>query len=164
MHVPTFKSLSTNRKPSPADTRCQAGCGRQSCSGESQLGISQLGTSQLGLSALGTLLVILIIGVVGYLGSQVFPMFYTYWDLQAQFDSMAEKAGEKSDKEIREFLTSQIRMARIGDDRTDLTMLRRNRTMTIDMEYTQTLSFTLSEEYSWDLHEFDFVLHSEADF
>lgn len=117
-----------------------------------------------GVSNLGVLLLVLIIAVVGYVASQVFPFYYGSWELQAQFESMVEKAQIKSDKEIRDYLTGQMRANKINAEPADLKIVRRGRSMTIDLEYTETLTFTLSDDKSWDLHQFTFHPRAEGDF
>lgn len=119
---------------------------------------------QRGVSNLGVLLLALIIGSFVYVGAQVFPYYYGYWELQAQFESMVEKAAIKKDSEIFDYLVDQMRVNGVNAERTDLKVKRQGKRISIDLEYTETLTLRLGDYWEKDVHVFEFNPYAEGEF
>lgn len=112
--------------------------------------------SERGLSQLGMLLTVLIIVCVGYVGVQVVPFYIYFFEIEGHFDAQAEKAIMKTDEEMREFLSQQIRRMNLPVDPSDLIIRRRGSTIIIELEYYETLVLDLGEDYYWELWTFEF--------
>lgn len=100
---------------------------------------------QSGLSQIGTLLTVLILVAGIYIGAQVVPFFIYYYEVQGHFDAMSEKAAFKKDKDIREFLSDQIRKMDLPVEKKDLIIVRNSGIITIELEYQEVLVLDLGQ-------------------
>ena len=66
--------------------------------------VKERGTSKYTLLFFAT-----IFGSAIYVGYMIFPIYYKYWDLQADFDQMAPLGEVEEDKEIRRRLAGFLR-------------------------------------------------------
>jgi Domain of unknown function (DUF4845) len=118
-----------------------------------------------GITNLGILLTVLILGSAVWLGFQVIPIYYSYMEVQSQFESMAEKAQVHDDKHIRRYLVEEIiDKLNLPVEEKDLKITRNGRKIIIDLDYYEYLTLDLGEGRSYDLHEFHFNPHAEADY
>ena len=111
---------------------------------------------QAGLSQIGMLLTVLILGVLFFVGMQVVPFYIYYFEIEGHFEAQANKAAMKTDDEIREFLSEQIRKMNLPVEKDDLIIRRAAGIITIEMDYTEILVLDLGEDYYYELWEFDF--------
>lgn len=126
---------------------------------------SSLGNSR-GITRLGILVLALLILIGTFLGSQIFPFYYYFYDIQGQMEAQAAKATVNSDKQIRQYLLKKIKQYEIPIPSEDhLKINRLNNKIVISMSYTEILYLDLSdidEEWNWDLWEFRFEPHAEG--
>ena len=116
-----------------------------------------------GQSRLGTLLTVLFAAVLVYAGSQIFPFYYYYYELQGQMEAQAKKASFKSNYEIREYLLDYIKKYKIPiQDEDELRIFRGAGEIEIDLRYTEVFYIDLGGDRVYDIWEFDFhprVIH-----
>lgn len=115
-----------------------------------------------GMSKLGYLLLVLLIALTVLVGSQVFPFYYYFYELQGLMESQAAKASVFTDQEIRQELMRKIKKLEIPiSDPDDLKINRFSGKITIDLSYSETLYIDLGEDRVYDLWEFKFNPHAE---
>lgn len=114
-----------------------------------------------GISRLGVLVFVLIIASCVFVGYQVFPFYYYYWEIQGLMDAQAVKASEFTDGEIRTNILQKIRKLEIPiDDEDDLKINRFDGMISIDLTYSEVLFIDWGEK-TYDLHVFEFNPHVE---
>jgi hypothetical protein len=114
-----------------------------------------------GMSRLGVLLVILFLAAGVFVGYQVFPFFYYYYELEGLMEAQADKATVFSDAEIRQNLMEKIKKLEIPiDDPEDLLINRFDGKITIDLQYEEVLFADFGEK-TYDLYVFKFHPHVE---
>lgn len=114
-----------------------------------------------GLSRLGILILLLLVAAVVYAGSQVFPYFYNFYELQGLMEAQAEKASEFTDDEIRKSLVARMKKLDIPYEADLLKINRFDGKIVIEYEYSEVLYFDLDEDHAYDLHTFDFHPRAE---
>ncbi len=118
---------------------------------------------QRGMSRLGILLAILIVSCGVFVGSQVFPFYYYYWEVQGLMEAQANKASVFTDREIRQTLTEALRKLKIPiENEDDLKINRVGGKIYIDLTYEEILYVDFGEGRDYDLHVFEFNPHVEA--
>lgn len=118
-------------------------------------------THDSGLSRLGILILLLLVGAVVYAGSQVFPYFYNFYELQGLMEAQADKASEFSDDEIRKTILNKIKKLDLPNEPELLKINRFDGKIVIEYEYSEMLYFDLDEDHQYDLHRFDFHPRAE---
>ncbi|MCB0325844.1 MAG: hypothetical protein KDD69_19835, partial [Bdellovibrionales bacterium] len=120
-------------------------------------------SGELGISRLGILLLALILSALVFAGSQIFPFFYYYHELQGMMEAQAKKASVFSDQEMREVLMESIRKLEIPvESPDDLKINRVNDKIIIELEYDEVFFIDLGEDRVYDLHVFHFNPRVEA--
>lgn len=116
----------------------------------------------LGMSRLGVLILVLIIAAGVFVGSQVFPFFYYYYELEGLMQAQAEKASEFSDEEIRKTVIQKIKKLEIPfDDPDDVKINRFDGKIVIEYAYSEVLFLEIDEDHSYDLYTFHFHPRAE---
>lgn len=110
-----------------------------------------------GASRLGILLLILLVVSGVFVGSQVFPFYYYYWEIKGLMEAQAAKASVFSDQEIRQTLMERIRKLELPiDNEDDLKVNRVSGKIIIELEYEEILFLDLGEDRVYDLYTFKF--------
>ena len=107
---------------------------------------------------LGTLVVILIFVVVGFLASQIIPFYYYYYEFLGQMEAQAQKASVNTDARIKKFLIQRARELELPIDNPDedIKIFRASGSIIIETEYEEVLYVDFGQGSSWDLHYFKF--------
>jgi hypothetical protein len=114
------------------------------------------------MSRLGVLLLVLIVSCGVFVGSQVFPFYYYYWEVQGLMEAQANKASVFSDREILQTLKESLYKLKIRYSEDDLKINRAGGRIYIDLTYEEVLYVDFGEGYDYDLHVFKFNPHAEA--
>ncbi len=110
-----------------------------------------------GITSLGTLIFILIIAILVFLGSQIIPFYYSYYEIQGLMQAQADKASELSDKEILQNIRQAIKRLNIpADPEEDLRLNRFNGKVVIDLSYQEVLYVDFGNDFDYDLWTFHF--------
>lgn len=118
---------------------------------------------QRGITRLGLLLTLLFFGLAVYFGSQIIPLYYSYYEMLGQMEAKARKASLESDQEIKRFLLKKIASFDIPlDDPDDLEINRVGGKIVISFSYTETIFFRINDDYDWDLFDLDFDPYVEV--
>jgi hypothetical protein len=126
--------------------------------------INRLAECQAGVSRLGILLLVLIISCGVFVGSQVFPFYYYYWEVQGLMEAQANKASVFTDREIRQTLTEALRKLEINMEDDDLKINRVGGRIYIELAYEEVLYVDFGEGRDYDLHVFEFNPNANAPF
>lgn len=122
-----------------------------------------LNTSVRGMSRLGVLLFILLLVAGVFVGFQVLPFYYGYYEIEGLMQEQAKKASVFTDDEIRRNLLERIDKLELPiDSPEDLKINRFNDKITIDLEYQEVLYVDFGEDWDYDLWVFDFNPRAEA--
>ncbi|MFN8391510.1 MAG: hypothetical protein U0136_14575 [Bdellovibrionota bacterium] len=114
-----------------------------------------------GISRLGVLIFVLIIASCVFVGYQVFPFYYYYYELEGLMQAQADKASMFTDEEIRRTLLEKIAKLEIPlDDPDQLKINRFDGKIIIDYSYEEVLYIDLGEK-TYDLYVFPFHPHAE---
>ena len=117
--------------------------------------------SQKGANNIGILLFILFILSGVYVCSQVFPFYYSYYELKGLMESQAEKANEFKDGDIKRVLTRAIKKLDIPADPEELKINRFSGKIIIELKYSEVLFVDFGGGYDYDLWEFNFQPRAE---
>ncbi len=118
-------------------------------------------SSERGMDRLGVLVISFLVLATAFIGYQVFPFFYYYYEIQGLMEAQAAKASVFSDQEIRKNLMDRIKKLEIPiDDPEKLRINRFNGLISIDMEYEEVLFLDFGEK-TYDLYVFHF--HPKVD-
>ncbi|MDD2942566.1 MAG: DUF4845 domain-containing protein [bacterium] len=118
---------------------------------------------QRGISRLGLLLTLLFFGLGIYFGSQIIPLYYSYYEVLGQMEAKARKASLESDQEIKRFLLKKIESFNIPiEDPDDLEINRVGGKIIISFSYIETVYFRINDDYDWDLFDLDFSPYVEV--
>lgn len=117
--------------------------------------------SNKGASNLGILLFILFVLAGVYVCSQVFPFYYSYYELKGLMESQAEKGGELKDGDIKRVITRAIKKLEIPADPEELKINRFSGKIIIELKYSEMLYVDFGEGYDYDLWEFHFEPRAE---
>ena len=124
--------------------------------------LRDLYTSSRGMGMLGYLLLILLVVAAVFVGMQVIPFYYSYFEVRGLMEAQAAKAVDFSDDQIRGELLRMIKKQGIPIDKDeDLKINRFNGRIAIDLEYSELLYVTLPNGDAYDLWEFKFHPHAE---
>ncbi len=127
---------------------------------ELPMGVASLG--ELGINRLGVLLFTLLIAACVFVGYQVFPFYYYFYEIQGLMDAQALKASEFTDEEIRRNLMEKIKKLEIPlEDPEDLKINRYDGKISIEFEYDEVLYIELGEDKTYDIHTFEFHPRAE---
>lgn len=114
-----------------------------------------------GLSRLGILILLLLVVSTVFVGYQVFPFYYYYYELEGLMQSQADKASVFTDEEIRKNIMEKVEKLEIPiDDPEDLKINRFDGKIAIELEYQEVLELDYGEK-TYDLHVFNFHPHVE---
>lgn len=117
------------------------------------------------MGRLGALILVLIISAGVFVGSQVFPFYYYYFEIQGLMEAQATKAQVFTDEQIRRELMQKIKKLDIPlEDESDLKINRAGGQIIIDLRYTEVLYVDFGGDRTYDLWEFDFNPHVERNF
>lgn len=121
---------------------------------------------EAGLSRLGVLIVILVLATSVFVGYQVFPFYYYYYEIQGLLEAQAKKASVFSDGEIRKNILERVKKLEIPlEDPDSLKINRFDGKIVIEFEYDEVLFLDLStpdQDRVYDLYTFHFVPRAEA--
>lgn len=117
--------------------------------------------TQTGASNLAILVFILCILAGVYVCSQVFPFYYSYYELKGLMESQAEKGGELKDGDIKRVLTKAIKKLDIPADPENLKINRYAGKIIIELKYSEVLFVDFGDGYDYDLWEFNFEPRAE---
>ena len=116
-----------------------------------------------GVSRIGMLLFVLLVAGLVFAGSQIFPFYYYYYELQGLMESQAEKAQVFTDQEIKKNILDKIKKLEIPiDSPDDLKINRVGKKIVIDLSYSELLYIDLGEGRVYDIYTFEFNPHAEA--
>lgn len=118
------------------------------------------------MSRLGVLIVVLVIATSVFVGYQVFPFYYYFYEVQGLLEAQAQKASVFSDGEIRKTILEKVRKLEIPlEDPDSLKINRFDGKIVIEFEYDEVLFIDLStpdQDRVYDLYTFHFVPRAEA--
>ncbi len=116
-----------------------------------------------GISRIGLLFFLLIFSSALYLGFQIIPFYYYYYEFLGVMESQADKASVFSDAQIRKVLLKKIKELElpIGDP-DELKINRFGGKIIIDLSYQEVLYIDIGEK-TYDLHVFKFNPHVERE-
>jgi hypothetical protein len=110
-----------------------------------------------GIGSLGALLFVLLLVVAIFLGSQIIPFYYSFYEIQGLMQAQADKASELSDKEMYQNISQAIKRLNIPvDPKEDLKINRFNGKIVIELSYQEILYVDFGEGYDYDLWTFYF--------
>lgn len=119
---------------------------------------------QGGLGRWTALIFLTITGLVVWIGYNVLPFYYCYYELLNQFEQHAKVASMYTDAEIREKLMYHIRKLEIPIDKPeDLLINRDGRTMQIRLKYKEIFYITWKGK-DYDLYIFPFDANMKRNF
>jgi len=120
-------------------------------------------TRENGVSNLGILLfVFFVLGGV-YVSSQVFPFYYSFYELQGLMQAQADKASEFSDAEIKSNIAREIRKHGIpADPDEDIMINRFSGKIVIECSYEEVFYVDFGDGYDYDLWTFQFNPRGES--
>jgi hypothetical protein len=110
-----------------------------------------------GFGSLGVLLSVLFVVIAVFLGSQIIPFYYSFYEIQGLLQAQAEKSSELSDREILQTATQAIKRLNIpADPEEDLSIKRYNGKVVINLSYQEVLYVDFGNGYDYDLWTFNF--------
>jgi hypothetical protein len=110
-----------------------------------------------GISRLGVLIFVLLVTIAVFVGNQVIPFYYYYYELLGLMESQAAKASVFSDAQIRKTITKKISELNIPiNNHEDLKINRFGGKILIELYYEEVLFIEFGESWSYDLHTFKF--------
>lgn len=120
-----------------------------------------------GINRLGVLVLTLLVAAAVFVGYQVFPFFYYFFEIQGLMQAQADKASIFTDVEIRKNIMERVKKLEIPfDNPDDLKINRFNGKIVIEFDYDEVLYIDLREltksDTVKDLHVFHFHPHAEA--
>lgn len=118
--------------------------------------------SQCGASNVGILLFILTILAGVFVGFQVMPFYYSYYELQGLMQSQADKGSEFKDEEIKRVLKRALKKLDIPAEIEELKINRFAGRIVIELNYSEVLFVDFGGGYDYDLWEFHFNPRGEA--
>jgi hypothetical protein len=121
-----------------------------------------------GASKLTVLIFSLIFGTAFYAAYRIIPIYYSYFELQNQAESMVRLASTETNAEIRKRLVSIIQSLNLPFDNKDeinqlLLIERDSGVITISITYSEPLVITFFEK-DYTLHHFDFEVYAEGSY
>lgn len=119
-----------------------------------------------GLSRLGVLIIVLLLTATVFVGYQVFPFYYYFYEIQGLLEAQAKKASVFTDSEMRKTILEKIKKLEIPlEDPDSLKINRFDGKIVIEFEYDEVLFLDLSTEDQdrvYDIHTFHFAPRAEA--
>lgn len=112
--------------------------------------------NQKGITNLGYLLTILVILASLFTAYNVFPFYYSYYELRGEMDAKAVKASELSDKEIIEGVNQVIRKQNIPANIEDLKINRLDNKIVMSLPYEEVFYVDFGNGYDFDIWYFSF--------
>lgn len=110
-----------------------------------------------GFLSIGALLFILFVSAAVFLGSQIIPFYYSYFEIQGLMQAQADKASEFTDKEIYQTIRAEMKKLNIpADPEEDLKINRFNNKVVIELSYQEVLYVDFGNGHDYDLWTFDF--------
>jgi len=121
--------------------------------------------AEKGISRIGVLFFVFLVAACVFVGNQVLPFYYYYYEIQGLFETQAAKASVFSDREIRKVLRKKIKHLEIPmDDLENLKISRFSGKITIELEYNEVLYIDLGDDRVYDLWVFRFHPFVERDY
>lgn len=124
--------------------------------------------SQQGFSKIKALLLVTVLVIGGHLGWKAFYFHYCYWDVEELMQHQANKGVVFKDEEIRAKILKNIQENGIPyypeDDINgeNFTIVRSDK-IYIDLKYTEVLAIDFGGDYYYEIKEFPFHAHAEAE-
>ena len=118
----------------------------------------QRGAGKLTLLVFGALVAALVYGCF-----RVFPIYYAYYEIQNQMDSVIRVASEEDDNVIRDRLMYHVNKLEMPVERDDFLIERDGRRMRISLNYTEVLEVPFQGK-DYRLHTFRFRPRAEGNF
>lgn len=118
---------------------------------------------ELGASKLTVIVFLVLLGAIGYVSYKVLPMYYAYYELQAQFEQILSVASMEDDKSIRQKLLYHVHKYDLPVDDADLLIERQEKHIKINLAWDDTLSIPWQEK-EIELYTFHFFASAEGDF
>ncbi len=117
-----------------------------------------------GISQPGMLFLLAIFGAAIYAAFRVVPVHYNYYEFVGHMHAQAKRASDKSDREIKEFLTTQIGKLNIPiENDYDLEVSRNGKFIYMYLDYTEEIWISIGEK-DYLLWEFPFVAEVEEQY
>lgn len=117
--------------------------------------------SECGLGKFSAIFLVSIFGITAFLGYNIFPFYYYYFELQSHMDTVIRMAGTLTQKEIRKRLWDQIKWMEIPVEPKDLKIAKDGEVLKISLEYTEVFYITWQEK-DHVIHTFHFHVYTEG--
>ena len=149
------------------DTEGKSAAGEHEVTRERHRSLSTVvGSVEAGISRLGVLIFVLIIAAAVFVGYQVFPFYYYFYEIQGLLEAQAKKASVFTDAEMKQTILEKVKKLQIPlEDPDSLKINRFDNKIVIEFEYDEVLYIDLStedQERVYDLYTFHFVPRAEA--
>lgn len=119
--------------------------------------------SQVGMGKLTALVFGAILAVAIFVGYNVLPFYYCYYEIQNQMDQAIKVASTYTDKELREKLWYHIKKLEIPVEEEDLKIERDSGVMRISLPY-QEIFYVTYKDKDYDIHTFNFHAYAEGQY
>lgn len=124
----------------------------------------ELRIKERGISRPGMLFLLAIFGLAVYAAFRVVPIYYNYHEFVGHMHAQARLASDKSEEEIKEFLTRQVDKLNIPiENDYDLEVSKNGKTVYMYLDYTEELWVNLGEK-EYLLWEFPFVAEVDEEY
>jgi len=117
------------------------------------------------MSKLSTLFLIIVAASVLHVGWRLIPIFYSYYELQNQFEQLVRLGEVEQDDDIKKKLNYQLKKSEVPAQLKDVRYYRSNTTMRLTLEYDQPLVLFIPWEWKEKtVHTFHFKVEAEAQY
>ena len=123
--------------------------------------VENKGRDERGVGSLTLLVFGLIFAAIVYVGFEVLPFFYYYYDLQNQMESMVRVASEENDETIRKRLLYYIHKYQMPVRDEQLRVYRSGGKIYLDLEYREVFYVSFKGK-DYNLRVFPFHAHAEG--
>ncbi len=96
-----------------------------------------------------------------YVAYNIIPIFYSYYELQNQFDQLAKVASTMTDRELQSKIRSYLRQTNVPAEVGDVAVTRVGDDISLKLDYQEDFYITFRDK-EYVLHTFDFHINSKG--